>query len=216
MKFNNKRFIILDTETTGRIYTEHKIVEIGCVEIFNGVKTDRTFQTYCNPERDMDPEATSINNITNEMLNDKPIFKDIAQDFLNFLNFKNNIDEENAIIVAHNAIFDSNFLEKELKIASQLLYNNFLNFEVIDTLFIAKKKYPGEKVGLDALCKKFNIDTSNRIKFGHGALLDSHLLADVFLKLLEESDIKKILLKNNNFFVFAKHHCYLEPRVIYY
>ena len=167
------REIVLDTETTGLDPAQgHKIVEIGCVELENHMPTGRTFQEYLNPEREMSEEVIAVHGITNEFVQDKPKFKEVAQKFLDFIG-------SDAKLVIHNAAFDMKFLNAELTSAGfeALSYNR-----VIDTLIIARQKFPGSRVNLDELCKRFKIDASARTV--HGALLDSELLAEVYLELI--------------------------------
>jgi DNA polymerase-3 subunit epsilon len=165
------REIALDTETTGLKPEEgHRIVELGCVELINHVPTGRTFHYFLDPGRPMEPGATRVSGITDDMLVGKPIFADIAQAFLDFI--------ADAPLVIHNAAFDMAFLNMELKRAGR----EELIFErAIDTVMIARRKYPGAPASLDALCKRFEIDLSERVT--HGALLDAGLLAQVYLEL---------------------------------
>jgi DNA polymerase-3 subunit epsilon len=165
------REIALDTETTGLKPEEgHRIVELGCIELVNHVPTGRTFHYFLDPGRPMDPGATRVSGITDEMLAGKPVFADIAQAFLDFIS--------DAPLVIHNAGFDMAFLNMELKRAGR----EELIFErAIDTVLIARRKYPGAPASLDALCKRFEIDLSERTT--HGALLDAGLLAQVYLEL---------------------------------
>ena len=165
------REIALDTETTG-LDPEygHRIVEIGCVEMIHRVRTGRVFHTYLNPERDMPLEAERIHGISGEFLKDKPLFKETAKDFLEFIG--------DASLVIHNAAFDMKFLNYELKSHG---HKPLPMDGVVDTVLIARKKFPGSPANLDALCRRFNIDLSARTK--HGALLDAELLADVYLEL---------------------------------
>ncbi len=166
------REIVLDTETTGMDPSKgDKIVEIGCVELLNHMPTGRTFHAYINPEREIDPEAIAIHGITNEMVKDKPIFAGIVGEFMDFL--------DGGKLVIHNAEFDVKFLNAELK---PLGYRPFKLVDVIDTLHMARRKYPGQPANLDALCRRFGVDLSGR-EF-HGALLDSQLLAAVYLELM--------------------------------
>ena len=163
------REIILDTETTGLDpFSGHRIVEIGAVEVFNKIKTGRFFHTYLNPERDMPQEAFKIHGISSDFLKNKKKFIEVADEFIDF------IGEDKLVI--HNARFDVKFLNFELgKVGKkELLYSR-----VVDTLDMARKKFPGSPASLNALCKRFDIDLSSREK--HGALLDSELLADVYL-----------------------------------
>ena len=167
---NGVRYICFDTETTGTSYKRgHKVIEIGCVEIVNEQITDKTFQCYLNPEREIDKEAENVHGISTDFLKDKPLFSQIAHEFLAFI--------QNSVLVIHNAAFDIGFINNELSLANLPHIEN----EVIDTLILARKQFVGERASLDALCKRFEIDTSQRTM--HGALLDSSLLAQVFLKL---------------------------------
>lgn len=166
------REIALDTETTGfDPYQGHRVVEIGCVEMMARVRTGRTFQVYLNPERDMPVEAFNVHGISADFLQDKPRFADVASDFIAFIG--------EAPLVIHNAQFDMRFLNAELEWAGLELLSMD---RTIDTVGIARKKFPGSPAKLDALCKRFNIDLSARTK--HGALLDAELLADVYLELM--------------------------------
>jgi len=178
--YKNVREIVLDTETTGLSHENgDRIVDIGCVELVNHVQTGNTYHVYINPEdRKMHPDASAISGITDEFLADKPFFRDIVDDFLNFV--------DGCPLVIHNAKFDIGFLNSELGRLDKPLFN--LD-EAIDTLLIARKKFPGAPVNLDALCKRFNVDTSIRVT--HGALIDCFLLADVYINLLggRQSDL---------------------------
>lgn len=166
------REIVLDTETTGLSPDSgDRVVEIGCVELINHVPTSNTYQVYLNPEKDMDPGAEKVHGLTNEFLSDKPKFIDVADDFIDFIG--------NSALVAHNAAFDIGFLNSELARAKK---EKIRINRVVDTLKIARAKYPGARNSLDALCKRFSIDNSNREL--HGALLDSELLAEVYLELV--------------------------------
>lgn len=167
-----KRQVILDTETTGISTAEdHRIIEIGCVEMVNRRLTGQTFHQYINPHREIDAGAIEVHGITNEFLADKPSFEDIAEDFLQFI--------EGAELIIHNAPFDVGFIDHELKKLSA--ENRRVNTlcTVLDTLKMARDKHPGQKNNLDALCKRYDVDNSNREL--HGALLDAEILADVYL-----------------------------------
>ena len=165
------REIVLDTETTGLDPHEgHRIVEIGAVEIFNGLPTGRTYHQYINPQRNMPAEAFAIHGLGDDFLKDKPVFADIANDFVTFIG--------DAQLVIHNASFDMKFINAELSWINKPPIP--LN-KAIDTLQIARKKFPGSPASLDALCRRFNIDNSARTL--HGALLDSEILAEVYLEL---------------------------------
>ncbi len=166
------REIILDTETTGLSPDQgHRIVEIGCIELWNHLPTGKVFQTYINPERDVPPSSTAITGLTAEFLKPHPIFSKIVDDFLDFI--------QDDPLVIHNAKFDLGFLNAEL---GRCDLDLFPSTRAIDTLAIARKKFPGSPASLDALCKRFNVDLSKRDK--HGALLDSELLAHVYIELL--------------------------------
>jgi DNA polymerase-3 subunit epsilon len=167
------RQIILDTETTGFSYNNgDRIIEVGCVELINNVPTGKTFQRYINPERDIPLESQRICGITNDFVKNKPLFKDIARDFLDFIG-------GDSAIIAHNADFDYSFLNMELNVAG---FEDLDYERVIDTLKIARKKFPGARNSLDALCERFNIDNSHREL--HGALLDSQILMEVYIELI--------------------------------
>ncbi len=167
------REIVLDTETTGLDPFDtprHRIVEIGAVELWNQVATGKTYHQYINPERDMPAEAFAVHGISDEFLADKPLFAGIADAFLEFVG--------DAPLVIHNASFDMRFLNAELEWANRPLLPED---QAVDTLAIARRRFPGSPASLDALCRRFGIDNSMREK--HGALLDSEILADVYLEL---------------------------------
>lgn len=166
------REIILDTETTGLDpATGDRIVEIGAVELINHLPTGRTLHVYINPERDMPKEAEAVHGLSSAFLRDKPVFASIAGEFLEFI--------ADATLVIHNASFDVGFLNAELGF---LRLPPLLPERVVDTLHIARQKHPGAANSLDALCRRYGIDNSRRTK--HGALLDSELLAEVYLELI--------------------------------
>lgn len=168
------REIVLDTETTG-LYAKNgdRIVEIGCVELINRVRTYNDFHVYVNPQRDMPDEAFKIHGISSEFLQDKPVFSKVANDFLQYI--------QNSQLIIHNANFDVNFLNYELGRCglSEIIFGR-----VIDTLILARKRFPGAPASLDALCRRFNISLESREREGHGALLDSELLAAVYIELM--------------------------------
>jgi DNA polymerase III subunit epsilon len=165
------REIVLDTETTGLDPANgHRIVEIGCVELFNAIPTGETFHAYIDPGRDMPEEAFQVHGISAQFLAGKPVFANIADDFLKFAG--------GAKIVAHNAEFDMRFLNAELAL---LGIAPIASDRVIDTLALARRKYPGAANSLDALCARFGIDMSRRSK--HGALVDAGILAEVYAEL---------------------------------
>ncbi len=167
------RQVVLDTETTGLEHREgHRIIEIGCVEMVERRLTNRTFHVYLNPEREVEGGALAVHGITDEFLADKPKFGDVAADFLDFIR-----DSE---LIIHNASFDVGFLNAELeRLDGELKVQIEQVASVLDTLALARELHPGQRVGLDALCKRYEVDNSNRDL--HGALLDSELLAEVYL-----------------------------------
>lgn len=166
------REIVLDTETTGLDPgTGDKIVEIGAVELWNHLPTGKTFHKYLNPERNMPEEAQAVHGLTEDFLRDKPLFSQIVDDFLRFI--------KDSKLIIHNASFDMKFINAELELAKKSKLSGDI---AIDTLSIARKKFPGSPASLDALCRRFNIDNSARTL--HGALLDSEILAEVYLELI--------------------------------
>lgn len=165
------RQIVLDTETTGlEVGKGHRIIEIGCIELAERRATGRTFHRYLNPQRRIDEGALAVHGIDNEFLADKPQFADIAAEFLEFI--------AGAELVIHNATFDVSFLDAELALAG-VQGKLAERARVLDTLALAREKYPGQKNNLDALCKRLNIDHRQRTL--HGAMLDAQLLAEVYL-----------------------------------
>lgn len=168
------RQIVLDTETTGLDPNKgHRIIEIGCVELIDRKRTGNELHQYLKPDRKIDAGAIEVHGITNEFLQDKPVFSDIADDFLAYI--------KGAQLVIHNAPFDVGFINAELKLTGRDLGNTDTYCEVIDSLVMARRMRPGQKNSLDALCRHFNIDNSQREL--HGALLDAELLAEVYLAL---------------------------------
>jgi len=175
--------VILDTETTGLSISEkHRIVEIGCIELENQIATKRIFHEYINPERPVSPDAFNVHGYSDQFLSNKKKFSEIAESFLKFI--------ENKKIIIHNAGFDLSFLDYELKLSKQKKIDRK---NVIDTLEIARQKYPGSQNSLDALCKRFNIDNSKRDK--HSALIDCELLQEIYINLV---DLKEPKLDLNN------------------
>ena len=178
--------IILDTETTGLSTTaKHRIVEIGCVELNNQIPTNKIFHKYINPQRSVSEEAYKIHGYSDEFLSDKKTFAEISGDFLNFI--------KNKRIIIHNAPFDLSFLNYELRLINQ---KEIDKKNVIDTLEIARQKYPGSQNSLDALCKRFNIDNLRREK--HNALIDCHLLKEVYVNLVDQKEPKLNLESTEN------------------
>ena len=168
--------IVLDTETTGlSVKDGHRIVEIGCIELDNLIPTKNVFHAYLNPERKVSESALKVHGYTDEFLSDKKRFIDIADEFLNFIKDKR--------IVIHNAEFDVGHLNNELKMINR---NIILRENVVDTLEIARNKFPGSAISLDALCKRFRVDNSRRKK--HTALIDCELLSKVYINLLDQKE----------------------------
>ena len=166
------RKVVLDTETTGlEAARGHRVIEIGCVELIDRRPSGRTFQRYLNPERANDPGAVAVHGITDEFLRDKPRFAEVADEFVAFI--------DGAELLIHNAAFDVTFLDAELQLAGAQFGCVRDHAGVVDTLALAREKYPGQKNTLDALCKRLDVDNSHREV--HGALLDAHLLAEVWL-----------------------------------
>ena len=166
------REIVLDTETTGFEPAEgHRLVEIGCIELLNHMPTGRTWHKYVNPERGMPVEAFAVHGLSDDFLRPQPKFAQLADDFLAFI--------KGATLVIHNATFDLRFLNAELEWANR---PPLTGIKVVDTLMIARRKFPGSPASLDALCRRFGVDNSNRTL--HGALLDSEILAEVYLELI--------------------------------
>ena len=170
--------VILDTETTGlSTASNHKIVEIGCIELNDQIPTNKTFHTYLNPQRTVSEDAFKVHGYSDKFLSDKKVFSEIVEEFLNFIEGKK--------LIIHNAPFDLSFLDYELKLANKKTINRK---NVIDTLELARAKYPGAQNSLDALCKRFKIDNSKREK--HSALVDCQLLKEVYINLLDQKEPK--------------------------
>ena len=168
------RQVILDTETTGlEVQRGHRVIEIGCIELVQRRRTGREFHTYLNPDREIDEGARAVTGIADEFLLDKPRFREIAREFLDFI--------DGAELIAHNASFDVGFLDAELARAGVEDPRIAARAQVLDTLVLAREKFPGQRNSLDALCKRLDVDNSHRGL--HGALLDANLLADVYLAL---------------------------------
>jgi DNA polymerase-3 subunit epsilon len=185
------RQIVLDTETTGlEVEQQHRIIEIGCVEIFNRRLTGRSFHRYLNPQRDIDEGAVQVHGLTRERLASEPAFEQVALEFVDFI--------QGAELIIHNAPFDVAFLDAELK-RMQSEHRIAGLCRVLDSLALARKMHPGQRNSLDALCKRYSVDNSNRDY--HGALLDARILADVYLAmtggqvmltLSAESDVRQV------------------------
>ena len=177
--------VVLDTETTGISIKEgHRIVEIGCIELENLIPTKKQFHCYLNPERKVSEKALEIHGYTDEFLIDKKKFKEIADEFLEFISGKR--------LIIHNAEFDVSNLNNELS----LMGGKKLSNEIVDTLILAREKYPGSAVNLDALCKRFRIDNSKRTQ--HTALIDCDLLSKVYINLIDQKE-PKLDFQTNNF-----------------
>ena len=168
------RQVVLDTETTGiNPQLGHRIIEIGCVELIDRKLTGKHYHTYVNPERMVEAEAIGVHGITNEFLVDKPLFQDVAQEFYEYI--------KGSELVIHNAAFDVGFINHEFNLLVSKIKPVEEYCEVLDTLAMARKKHPGQKNNLDALCRRYGINNSHREL--HGALLDAEILADVYLLL---------------------------------
>ena len=184
--------IVLDTETTGISVKEgHRIVEIGCIELDNLIPTKNKFHCYLNPERKVSEQALKVHGYNDEFLSKQKKFSEVAEEFLQFI--------ENKRLIIHNAEFDLSHLNNELKLFGKDKIKN----EVIDTLIVAREKFPGSQISLDALCKRFRIDNSRRVT--HTALIDCDLLAKVYINLIDQkeptldfSDVHSSLNKDNN------------------
>ena len=166
------RQVVLDTETTGLEPSQgHKIIEIGCVELVNRRLTGKHYHQYIQPEREIDQGALEVHGISNEFLADKPLFANVVDEFLDFI--------DGAELIIHNAPFDIGFIDHELKLAGSKVKKTSSICGIIDSLVLARKKHPGQKNNLDALCKRYAVDNAKREL--HGALLDAEILADVYL-----------------------------------
>ena len=202
------RELVLDTETTGLDHESgDRIVEVGVIELNNYIITGKYLHYYINPEKKSDPKAEKIHGLTTEFLSDKPKFVDIAETLIDFIG-------DNKVII-HNAPFDLGFLNAEL---SKCDMEELKEEQVIDTLIISRKKYPGQSVSLDALCRRFNIDLTTREK--HGALLDARLLSQVYLELmggnqisLEFNNLVSNNLINKEFILKDLHNRYLNNKI---
>ncbi len=170
--------VILDTETTGLSVSEnHRIVEIGCIELKDQIATKNVFHEYINPQRKVSEDAYKVHGYSDKFLSEKKTFSEISEKFLNFI--------KNKKIIIHNAGFDLSFINYELKLAN---LKTLGRENIVDTLELARQKYPGSQNSLDALCKRFNIDNSRRIK--HSALVDCELLKEVYINLLDQKEPK--------------------------
>ena len=177
--------VIIDTETTGLSVKEgHRIVEIGCIELENLIPTKNRFHCYLNPERKVSEKALEVHGYTDEFLSNKKKFKEIVDEFLDFIKDKK--------LIIHNAEFDLSHLNNELK----LLNRKGIQNDVVDTLVLAREKFPGSSVSLDALCKRYRIDNSKRVQ--HTALIDCELLSKVYINLIDQKEPTFNLSNNDN------------------
>jgi DNA polymerase III subunit epsilon len=175
------REIVLDTETTGMVPEDgHRLVEVGAIELLNHVPTGRAFHTYVNPERDMPADALLVHGLTSAFLSDQPVFAEVVDALLAFLDSDGDGNISAAKLVIHNAGFDLAFLNSELRRAGRVCFGP--ERVVVDTLSLARQRFPGTSNSLDALCRRFSVDATTRTR--HGALLDAELLAEVYLGLL--------------------------------
>ena len=179
--------VILDTETTGLSAEKDRIVEIACVELSNHIPTKNIFHTFLNPETKVSADAFGVHGYSDEFLSNKPKFKDVAKDFVNFIKDKK--------LIIHNADFDLGFLNNELR---RLNIKPILKSDILDTLQIARSKFPGVGNSLDALCKRFKISIEAREK--HSALLDCHLLSKVYIELIDKKELTLDLMSNDKTF----------------
>ena len=190
--------IILDTEATGlSVKDGHRLVEIGCIELENLIPTKNKFHCYLNPERKVSEKALEVHGYTDEFLSSKKKFKEVVQEFLDFINGKR--------LIIHNAEFDLSHLNNELKIIGKETLKN----EIVDTLQLARDKYPGSSLSLDALCKRYRIDNSKRVQ--HTALIDCDLLSKVYINLIDQ---KEPTLNFNNETIDNKHQ--MHSKFLYY
>ena len=177
--------VIIDTETTGlSIKDGHRIVEIGCIELENLIPTKNKFHCYLNPERKVSEKALEVHGYSDEFLSNKKKFKEIVDDFLNFIKDKK--------LIIHNAEFDLSHLNNELKLVNKKGLEN----DVVDTLALARDKFPGSSVSLDALCKRYRIDNSKRVQ--HTALIDCELLSKVYINLIDQKEPTFNLVNSEN------------------
>jgi DNA polymerase-3 subunit epsilon len=200
------REIVLDTETTGLEPTEgHRVVEIGALELINHVPSGRFFHVYLNPEREMPSDAQQVHGLTAAFLRDQPVFAEVVDDFLAFLDHDRNAGPAPARLVIHNAGFDIAFLNSELGRLGRAPVDRERG--VIDTLQLGRQRFPGAPNSLDALCRRFNVDASARVR--HGALLDAELLAEVYLGLVggRQPDLGLVVVETRRITVQT------EPRV---
>ena len=190
--------IVLDTETTGlSVKDGHRIVEIGCIELDNLIPTQKKFHCYLNPERKVSEKALEVHGYTDEFLSKKKKFSQVVDDFLNFIKGKR--------LVIHNAEFDVGHLNNELK----LLGRDIITNEIVDTLTLARDKFPGSQISLDALCKRYRVDNSRRVQ--HNAIIDCELLSKVYINLLDQKE-PTLNFQNVDF----KENSIIDNKILYF
>ncbi len=195
--------VVLDTETTGiSVKDGHRIVEIGCIELDDLIPTKKKFHFYLNPERKVSEKAFKIHGYTDEFLSGQKKFEEIADEFLNFI--------DNKRLIIHNAEFDLEHLNNELL----LIGKNKIQNQIIDTLALARDKFPGSSISLDALCKRYSIDNSKRTK--HTALIDCDLLAKVYINLIDQKEPSFDLNDNNNLIDIKNENSLIDKKIIAY
>jgi DNA polymerase III subunit epsilon len=205
------REIVLDTETTGLEPGDgHRVVEIGAVELFNHVPTGRIFHTYVNPQREMPADALQVHGLTAVFLAEQPVFADVADEFLAFLDHDRDANPTGASLVAHNAEFDIAFLNSELARLGRPPVDR--GRTIVNTLQIARQRFPGAPNSLDALCRRFAIDACARTR--HGALLDAELLAEVYLGLIggRQPDLGLVMVAASRQVTVVRHRVARPPR----
>ncbi len=195
--------VVLDTETTGiSVKDGHRIVEIGCIELDDLIPTKKKFHFYLNPERKVSEKAFEIHGYTDEFLSGQKKFLEIADEFLNFI--------DNKRLIIHNAEFDLEHLNNELL----LIGKNKIRNQIIDTLVLARDKFPGSSISLDALCKRYSIDNSKRTK--HTALIDCDLLAKVYINLIDQKEPSFDLIDKNNSIDIKNENSLIDKKIITY
>ena len=204
------RYIVFDTETTGLDpFTGDRIIEIGAVELIDKQRSGRVFHQLINPQRALSQEVIKLTGITDEVLVDKPTFKEVAARFMAFLTSSCSGCSQ-TLLVAHNASFDVKFLNFELK---QIGLQGLSEFSIIDTLDLARQKFPGQKATLDMLCERFGISLDERHRHGHNALLDSQILVEVFLKLTKGTVGDALQTQQLDFVGFTQRTTQLQARI---
>jgi DNA polymerase-3 subunit epsilon len=214
------RYVFFDTETTGLRHDDgHRVFELCCIEVVsqNNIRTEtgRMLHSHLNPQMPLSKESEEICKIKGEFLLDKPLFSQIAQSFINFITLDQNNKPSPAVLVAHNIKFDIGFLNNELRLCDMPIISNE---HLVDTVKLAKQKFPGQSASLDNLCKQFNINLSDREKYGHGAVLDTKLLIAVFHQLCSD-DSDEVIINNEQqekiFFGINKQSEVISARPLY-